>query len=181
MIRRIGLLPVPVLLSALLVACGGGASSGNNFASTGGTGNTAPTVPPLVITTSSLPNGSAGVSYSATLQASGGSGSYTWAAGTGLPSWMTLDSKTGTLTGTIPIPVPAFVSETYPVSVSVTDTSSPAQSAVKTFYVYANGKLTLTNIPDIGNINVPYYWQPAILGGASPYLITVDSGMPPGH
>ena len=54
--------------------------------------------PPPVITTSSLPDALAGAPYQVSLAATGGTEPYTWAA-TGLPSGLTLDSDTATITG----------------------------------------------------------------------------------
>lgn len=55
----------------------------------------------LSITNTSLPNGTNGIAYSATLQASGGVTPYTWSISTGsLPSWATLNASTGQITGT---------------------------------------------------------------------------------
>ncbi len=54
----------------------------------------------LSVTTSSLPNGTVGQSYSATLQASGGSGTDTWSITSGaLPDGLSLSSS-GSITGT---------------------------------------------------------------------------------
>ena len=56
---------------------------------------------PLVITTTSLPNGTNGTAYSATLQATGGVTPYAWSISSGsLPSWATLNASTGQITGT---------------------------------------------------------------------------------
>jgi hypothetical protein len=54
---------------------------------------------PVVITTQSLPDATKGIPYSQTLSASGGTGIYTWSA-TGLPSGLSIDSSTGTISGT---------------------------------------------------------------------------------
>jgi hypothetical protein len=57
---------------------------------------------PIITTTSPLPDGEMGVAYSETLEASGGSGTYTtWSitAGT-LPEGLSLDSSTGAISGT---------------------------------------------------------------------------------
>ncbi len=70
------------------------------------------------VTSTSLPTGSVSSPYSATLQASGGTGPYTWAA-VGLPSGLTLDAATGVISGT---PSAAFSS-----SVTVTATDSSEQ------------------------------------------------------
>jgi len=53
------------------------------------------------ITVDSLPNGTVGTEYSATLSASGGIPPYTWSISSGsLPNGLTLDSSTGILSGT---------------------------------------------------------------------------------
>ena len=53
------------------------------------------------INTNSLPNGYVGLSYSATLAASGGTGSYTWSIVSGsLPPGLSLNPSTGAITGT---------------------------------------------------------------------------------
>lgn len=56
-------------------------------------------VPPLAITTSSLPSGQVGVSYSATLIATGGMPPYTWGV-SGLPNGLSVKSGTGVISGT---------------------------------------------------------------------------------
>ena len=58
-----------------------------------------PPTRPLVITTTSLPSGTVGEPYSATLAASGGGTPYRWSA-TGLPGGLTLNPNTGSITGT---------------------------------------------------------------------------------
>ena len=77
----------------------------------------------LSITTTSLPNATVGAAYNASLQASGGTSPYTWtvASGSTLPGWLTL-SGSGNLTG---IPTAAGTAN---FSLTVTDSSSPAQS-----------------------------------------------------
>ena len=56
----------------------------------------------LAVTTTSLPGGTVGAAYSSTLAATGGSGTYThWALSSGtLPSWATLNSSSGVISGT---------------------------------------------------------------------------------
>jgi len=78
---------------------------------------------PLIIITTSLPNATVNVAYSAPLQASGGTTPYTWtvASGSSLPSWLTLGNS-GTnwsLSGT---PTAAGTS-TF--SLTVTDSTKP--------------------------------------------------------
>ncbi len=82
------------------------------------------TVTPLTITTASLPSGTAGTAYSATLTATGGKGTLTWSQpfnqGSLLPPGLTLNAD-GTITGT-PTMTP-LASGSYFVIVQVTDTS----------------------------------------------------------
>src|SRR5258708_39397022 len=89
--------PLTALATAVLLlslnACGGGTAMG-----------TPPTVvPPLGITTTSLPPGIADTVYAGvTLQATGGVPPYTWAVTTGtLPSGLTLNGATAAISGTV--------------------------------------------------------------------------------
>lgn len=57
--------------------------------------------PAPTITTTSLPNGTRGVPYSATVQATGGTLPYTWSIAVGaLPNGLTLNPSTGVISGT---------------------------------------------------------------------------------
>jgi hypothetical protein len=94
---------------------------------------------PLVITTSSLPNGTLNVVYpGATLQAKGGVVPYTWslAAGSGpLPTGLTLAANgmiSGTPTGT--------TTGAFPISVQVSDSEVPAMTKT------ASLSITITNL-----------------------------------
>ena len=53
----------------------------------------------LAVTSSSLAAGQVGVAYAATVQATGGSGTYHWSA-TGLPAGLTINATSGQITGT---------------------------------------------------------------------------------
>src|SRR5204862_1711816 len=73
----------------------------------GGTGATAnhaysfTVTPAVAITTASLPNADVGTAYSETIATTGGNGGNTFSITAGsLPSWLTLDTNTGDLTGT---------------------------------------------------------------------------------
>ena len=73
---------------------------------------------PLSIATASLPGGTVGVAYSATLVASGGSTPYTWSIISGsLPADLTLDGVTGAITGT------PTVAGTFSFTAQATDSS----------------------------------------------------------
>ena len=60
-------------------------------------------LPKLGITTTSLPTVVVGISYTAALNAVGGTKPYSWSA-TGLPSGLSIDAATGTVTGSCPLP-----------------------------------------------------------------------------
>ena len=85
------------------------------------------------ITTTSLPNGYIGTSYSATLQATGGTPAYTWSISSGsLPSWASLNTSTGAITGTV-----TGTPTTTSFTVEVTDSASltgTANLSISTIY-----------------------------------------------
>jgi hypothetical protein len=85
------------------------------------------TVATLTISTTSLPSGTVGVSYAATLQAGGGTPPITWTISSGsLPSWATLNANTGAITGT-----PSATGTTN-FTVTATDSATPtAQTATQ--------------------------------------------------
>jgi len=132
-----------ILACALLLgSCGGGgSSSGSGGSGSGGSGSggsgsggsgSGPT--PITITTSSLPNGLQGQSYSATLAASGGTKPLSWklTAGT-LPTGLTLSAASGAIAGT-----PSTTANAMPLTFLVTDSSTTAQTKSVTL------KLTIT-------------------------------------
>ena len=104
-----------------------GSSSGGSDQGGSASGNTDPDTPPAVVSivTSSLPQATVGQPYSAQLQASDGSNpvSGTWSV-TGLPEGITLDSATGTLSGT------AAISGDYTLGITFTDGSATAQASL---------------------------------------------------
>ena len=116
----------------------------------------------LTITTASpLPAGTVGVTYSAHLAASGGSGTYTW-SGSSLPSWLAVSSS-GVLSGTPPS------SGTVTFSVTATDTLS--QSVTKSFSLTSNSALTITTASPLlaGTVGAAYSAQFAASGGSGSY------------
>ncbi len=85
------------------------------------------TAVPLQITTSSLPDATVGVPYSATLAATGGTPPFKWKVVTGsLPAGLTLSSS-GTISGT-----PSSTATTSTFKVKVKDNSTNAEKAKKT-------------------------------------------------
>jgi predicted extracellular nuclease len=101
-------------------------------------------IQPLTITTTALPGATVNVNYSATLAASGGAGTKTWSA-SGLPSNLTIDPSSGTISG-----VPATTSGSpFPVTVMVGDSSG---SATQTLSLAVNPAPTCTGAILIGQI-----------------------------
>ncbi|HUK15634.1 MAG TPA: putative Ig domain-containing protein [Bryobacteraceae bacterium] len=132
--------------------------------------------PPLTITTSSLPNGMAGSSYSQTLTASGGTGAYTWSISSGsLPPGLTL-SAPGIISGT---PSAAGTSN---FTARAQDTSGATAARQFTIAISA-AAITITSPATLpsGEAGAPYSAALSATGGVSPYTWTLAAGqLPPG-
>ena len=114
----------------VFVTVEGKASNGLPFIVTPGVyAGTCPAIPPsseLQITTASLPNGTAGQSYNATLHASGGNPPYNWSlTGGSLPSGLSLNASTGIISGT-----PATAAGPLNLTVQAADSGSQDSDAV---------------------------------------------------
>ena len=91
------------------------------------------TVTTFQITTTSLPDATAGQAYSVQLTASGGVTPYNWKAKGTLPTGLTL-SKAGVLSGTVASP------GSYSISVKVTDHKTPTKETLsKTWTLTVDG------------------------------------------
>jgi hypothetical protein len=101
-------------------------------------------VPPVSITTTTLPNGSFGTGYSAFVQATGGVPPYRFAVvGGSLPSGLSLDPDTGAITGT-----PNGAIGTSNFVVEVRDSLDPAQTDTEALSItIGKGQTTLTVEP----------------------------------
>ena len=96
---------------------------------------------PLAIATASLPNGTVGAAYSATLAATGGTGPYNWSIVSGsLPSGLALNAATGAITGT---PTAATTS-TF--TIQVTDSAIPAATSSKALSISVTATPTTVTI-----------------------------------
>ena len=127
-------------------------------------------VTPPVINTSTLPNGNAGVSYSQSLSASGGTPPYTWTVASGsLPSGLSL-STGGAITGT-----PAAAG-TASFTVQVKDATGV--TATKALALTIISSLTITTVSPLtsGEVSVAYSVTLAATGGTAPYTWSVASG-----
>ncbi len=137
--------------------------------------------PPLTITTTSLPNGQVGTSYSASVAAAGGTQPYTWStdtagttALTGLG--LTLNSSTGAITGAHP------VAGTASFTVTVTDSTTPTpqvQTQALSITIYAVLAITTTSLPN-GAVGTGYSQTLAATGGVTPYTWSVAGSLPAG-
>lgn len=123
--------------------------------------------PALAVTTTSLPNGTVGTAYSATLAASGGTGTgetWTVTGGTGLSAVGLSLGTNGTIGGT-----PNAVETAGSVSVKVTDSAgNTATATLALTVVYATLSITTTNIPG-ATVGSAYSEQFAATGGSGHY------------
>jgi hypothetical protein len=101
--------------------------------------------PPVSVVTTSLPSGQVGVTYSATLTATGGAPPYTWSLASGaLPAGLTL-APDGTINGTPTGPV-----GTATFTVQASDSLNPADTATQQLAITINrGPTTLSVSPVI--------------------------------
>jgi hypothetical protein len=127
----------------------------------------------LAISTSSLPNGTVGTAYTASVSATGGAPPYTWTI-TGLPTGLTASganiSGTPTQSGTFTITVKVTDSASTPVSVQVTlslTIATPPPLAISTSSLAS------------GTAGTAYTATITATGGVTPYSWTI-TGLPSG-
>ncbi|WP_254064026.1 putative Ig domain-containing protein [Granulicella sp. S190] len=128
----------------------------------------------LTLTVSSLPNGTVGVAYTATIGVAGGTSPYACAitAGT-LPAGLSLSgcvvSGTPTVAGTANMTVKATDSSTI-----VETTSGPVSLTI----LPAPLSLTLSSLPD-ATVGTPYTATIGVAGGTAPYSCVITAGLLP--
>lgn len=133
--------------------------------------NAAPST--LTLTIGSLPSGTVGVPYSATIGVSGGTAPYSCSIISGtLPAGLSLTgcivSGTPTVAGTSNLTVKATDSSSPqgttsgPVSITIAPASSPLT-------------LTVTSLPK-GKVNIPYSATIGVSGGTAPYSCAITAG-----
>ena len=131
----------------------------------------------LSITTSStLPPGIVGTSYSQTLTAANGTAPYTWTLVTGsLPGGLSL-SASGTISGT------PTAEGSFDFTIRATDNGSTRQSTQKAFSVAIVSALSITTNSPLspGTVGTSYTRTLAATGGTAPYTWSLASGSLPG-
>jgi hypothetical protein len=133
--------------------------------------------PRLTITTASLPSGTSGDDYSDSVTAAGGTGTYSWSA-TGLPPGLTIGSATGTISGTLVDVEARDTPGTYPVTVTVKDSTTSAQ---KTFSIVVRPQpliLQRTALP-AGTSGAAYSHTVFAVGGTGAHAWSA-TGLPAG-
>jgi hypothetical protein len=134
------------------------------------------------IQTSSLPNGSIGTAYSATIQAPGGTLPYTWWVQSGtLPPGLSLDpcakacaniagtpSSAGTYSFAIEVRGHGGMSSTASYTVTIPGNNAPPSALA----------IATSSLPN-GSFGVPYSEQLAATGGVAPYSWVLSAGCLP--
>ena len=111
-------------------------------------GNFALTIfPALTITSTSLPPGTVGVTYSQSLSASGGSGGYSWSA-SGVPQGLSVNTG-GLISGT------PGAAGSFPLNLTVHDSAENTATATVILQVNAGFRITTTSLLN-GIIGTPY-------------------------
>ena len=127
----------------------------------------------LTITTTSLPDGVEGASYSAQLQAVNGVAPYTWSVTSGNLSTigLSLNPSTGQITGTLT----TGSAGTHTFRFCVTDANGDTDEKELSITVVPALKIVTASLPD-GEEGAPYAAQLQADGGFPPYTWSVTSG-----
>lgn len=130
---------------------------------------------PPTITTTSLVDTTEETIYSQTLTATGGLAPYTWSTtGGNLPDGLSLNSSTGTISGT----PTADTAETYNFTVQASDANSQTDTQELTLVV--NPPPTITTIAlDAATVGATYSKTLTKAGGTSPFTWSIASGSLP--
>ena len=96
----------------------------------------------LAITTTSLPDGTVGSSYSSTIETENGTPPLSFSINGSLPNGLTLNYSTGEISGT------PTQEGTSTFTISVVDTGNPQQMASREFSIKVNALATATPTPE---------------------------------
>jgi uncharacterized repeat protein (TIGR03803 family) len=131
--------------------------------------------PKLSVSTSTLPAGYAGSTYTAMLTATGGAAPYVWGISSGtLPGGLSLNTASGVIFGT---PTAAGTSS---FTVQATDAEGTPVSATAALSIVISPKILVTtsSLPS-GSVGNAYTTPLAATGGLSPYFWSVSAGTLP--
>ena len=164
-----------LVLTAALAGCGGGGGSSSSFngGSSGG-GTIAPIG--ISITTSSIPEAVQGSVYNTTLKATGGTAPYQWTVTPDLPTGLSLDPNSGTISGT------PTSTNYYSLMFQVSDSSSPAKSTHAALSLYVDPPLSIYHV---GTLQLQEWttsgYRVTAAGGFGTISVKVTGGiLPPG-
>ena len=137
----------------------------------------APTAPAMTVS-DTVTATTVGTPYNTSVIPDGGTGPYSFQISSGaLPPGLTLDSSSGTISGT------TTSTGTYSATVLVTDSSSPtAQTASDNVSIEVSQPAPLavsTSVLDDADVGSPYADPIDITGGTAPYTFSVTSGFLP--
>ncbi len=132
---------------------------------------------PLSISTSSLPAGTVGLAYTATVVGSGGTPPYTWLVTPSLPTGLTLDATTGAITGS---PSAGTFGTTSHYFVLQDDAFQSVKTVLALTVNAASLAITTTSLPT-GTVNQNYPATTLVAtGGIPPYVWSVNPALPNG-
>jgi hypothetical protein len=121
-------------------------------------------------------SGSVGNAYTGTLTATGGSGSYTWNI-EGLPAGLT---ATNTTSATVTVSGTPTTSETYQVTIALTDSANNTVNSSETIKISSPAVLSISGaLVSTATIGSAYSGSLTASGGSTPYAWTV-AGLPDG-
>ena len=154
----------------------------HDSASPAGTGTATLTLtvssPAMSITAGAAGTATVGQAYSGTATVTGGNGTYTWGAATGLPAGLTGTGSAGTFT----ISGTPTAAGTFTVGLSASDTESPAKTAKASLTITVSAaappSITTTALSG-GTVGVAYSATLAATGGTGT-ITWAGSGLPPG-
>jgi hypothetical protein len=136
----------------------------------------APPPPPVVLDATAVVAGRATVPYSATLQASGGTGAFAWTIASGsLPAGLALDGATGTIAGT---PQSGGAFSFVVAAADAADASNVATASLSLLIANAPVSIAAQAVAP-GRVSVPYTLTLAASGGNGTFAWSIDSGALP--
>ncbi|WP_430715484.1 putative Ig domain-containing protein, partial [Ralstonia flaminis] len=149
-------------------------STGTGPYTASGTYTLTAAAPTIIVSPSSLPAGTVGVAYSQMASASGGTAPYTYTVTAGtLPAGLSLNSSTGTLSGT------PTAGGTFNLTITATDANSYTGTRSLSLTV---GAATLTVSPSTvpgATVSTAYSQSVSTSGGTAPYTYAVTAGTLP--